>query len=104
MSLKDKILSVILLLPWIYVLLVCPIALQILKRSGVKTKAIITADPGGYYKGTKWYLYYEFWHNGERYRGNSLIPENPNVVGDSIDILYLDFWPSFNCPISYFDD
>ncbi|MCR4773442.1 MAG: hypothetical protein K5854_03690 [Prevotella sp.] len=91
MSLKDKILSVIAILPWIYFLLVYPIALQILKWDGVRTKAIITADPGGYYKGTKWYLYYEFWYNGERYRGNSQIPKNPDVVGDSIDIVFLDF-------------
>ena len=38
MSLKDKILSVIAILPWIYFLLVYPIALQILKLDWVRTK------------------------------------------------------------------
>ena len=88
-----------------YCIIVVPIACQILKRNGTKTKAIITPYTGEYYKGTKWYLHYHFYYGGKQYIGNSLIPqENKDVVGDSIDVLFFEFWPSFNCPVSYFEE
>ena len=101
---KDKIFGTILLILLSYFFVVYPVCLLLLKYNGIKTKGIINSHlSGGTGRYTTICNNYEFWYNGERYEGNSQIPENPNVVGDTIDIVFLDFWPSFNCPVSFLE-
>ena len=45
---------------------------------------------------------YEFDYEGKRYKGISEIPFTLDVVGDSIDIVFFEFWPDFNRPKSFF--
>lgn len=99
-----KIILVIIVFFYIYALVCIPILCQILKTGGAKTTGVITPYySDGYYRGVKRNFFYEFEYNGRRYEGNSLIPKDSDVVGDSIEILFFEFWPSFNRPVSYFE-
>ncbi len=102
---KDKVLGTILLILLSYFFIIYPVGLLLLKYNGIKTKGVINSHlSSGRGRYTTICNKYEFWYNGEKYEGNSQIPENPDVVGDSIDIVFLDFWPSFNRPVSYFEE
>lgn len=106
-SIKNKIrLIVCLFLPagWVAFLIAktC-IGLILLKMIGTETKAVvipivtytkIRSDPE--------YLY-SFKYKGNEYTGNSLIDEEEEQrLGDTINIVFLDFWPSMNRPTYYF--
>lgn len=75
----------------------------LLKNYGKKTRAVVTNVVNG--KGrfhSPCYLY-EFMIKGEYYTGNSLIEKSEKGrIGDSIDVLYLDFCPSTTRPTYFF--
>ena len=101
-EIKNKILGGILIAVISYFIIVFPLELLLLKYTGVRTMGIITRDLIGVH--SRICNKYTFEYKGERYEGNSQIPENPNVVGDSIEVIFLEFWPSFNRPVSYFEE
>lgn len=48
---------------------------------------------------------YEFNVGDKTYTGNSLIKVgNIELIGDSIEVLYFEFMPSFNRPLSFYED
>ena len=50
-------------------------------------------------------LLYEFNVGDKTYTGNSLIKVgNIELIGDSIEVLYFEFMPSFNRPLSFYED
>lgn len=103
-EIKNKFLGGILIVIWSYFLIIFPLKLLMLKYFGTKTIGIINSDLS---RGTGRYAricnMYEFEYKGTIYEGNSQIPENRNIIGDSISIVFLDFWPSVNRPASYFE-
>jgi hypothetical protein len=48
-------------------------------------------------------LVYNFWVNGKVYDGNSNV-EDLSKAGDSICVVYLDWMPNINRPLSFFDE
>ena len=48
-------------------------------------------------------LVYNFWINGKVYDGNSNV-EDLSKAGDSICVVYLEWMPSINRPLSFFDE
>lgn len=90
----------------IYALIIIPILTSVLKHHGIRCEAIITSgESAPFYTrySTNDYLY-EFTIDEKTYTGNSLIKVgNTYKIGDSIEILYFNKWPSFNRPISYYD-
>lgn len=78
----------------------------ILKHYGSQCKAVITDNESSliHRYTTNCYLY-EFSVGDETYTGNSLIEVgNKDKIGDTIEILYFQCWPSFNRPIYYYDN
>lgn len=79
------------------------IGLVLLQTIGTETKAVVI--PVITYtkiRSNPKYLY-EFKYNGNEYNGNSLIKEEEHQrVGDTINIVFLEFWPSMNRPTYYF--
>ena len=68
-----------------------------------KTYAVITAEPSSYARHyTKVYYMYSFSYNGNEYKGNSLINSSTGKPGDSIEVVFLEAYPSINRPTSFF--
>ena len=75
----------------------------LLRINGVKTYAVITAEPSSYARRyTKVYYMYSFSYNGNEYKGNSLINCSTGKPGDSIEVVFLEAYPSINRPTSFF--
>ena len=75
----------------------------LLRINGVKTYAVITAEPSSYARRyTKVYYMYSFSYNGNEYKGNSLINSSTGKPGDSIEVVFLEAYPSINRPTSFF--
>lgn len=88
-----------------YLFIGTPILLSILKKYGTKTEAIITSSTIGGPRYTTPNYVYEFYVGDKTYEGNSLVEErDESKIGTKIQILYLDWFPSFNRPIYYWDD
>ena len=82
-----------------------PILINMVKKYGVKTEAIITSTivVGGRLT-TPNYIY-EFYVGDKTYEGNSLVDErDSSKIGTKIQILYLDWLPWFNRPVYYWDN
>jgi hypothetical protein len=79
------------------------VGLILLQTHGTKTKAVVSSMVISSIKyGHPKYLYV-FQYEGKEYSGNSLIEEKDTYrVGDSIDVLFLDFWPTMNRPTYYY--
>ena len=76
----------------------------LLENYGIKTRAVVTNVVNGTGRFHRACYLYEFMIGGECYTGNSLIDKSEkDRVGDSIDVLYLDFWPSTTRPTSFFE-
>jgi hypothetical protein len=45
---------------------------------------------------------YSFSYNGNEYKGNSLINSSTGKPGDSIEVVFLEAYPSINRPTSFF--
>ena len=103
-EIKNKFLGGILIIIWSYFLIIFPLKLLMLKYLGTKTIGIINSDLS---RGTGRYAricnMYEFEYKGTIYEGNSQIPENQDIIGDTISVVFLDFWPSVNRPASCFE-
>ena len=50
----------------------------------------------------KVYYMYSFSYNGNEYKGNSLINSSTRKPGDSIEVVFLEAYPSINRPTSFF--
>lgn len=90
----------------LYLVISALILTPILKHYGSQSKAVITDNesPVFHRYTTNCYLY-EFYVGDETYTGNSLIEVgNKDKIGDTIEILYFQCWPSFNRPIYYYDN
>ena len=89
----------------IYALLT-PILTSILKHQGARCKATITANESSWvHRWTSNNYLYEFNVGDKTYIGNSLIKVgNKEKIGDSIEVLYFEFMPSFNRPVSFYED
>lgn len=103
-EIKNKFLGGILIIIWSYFLIIFPLKLLMLKYLGTKTIGIINSDLS---RGTGRYAricnMYEFEYKGTIYEGNSQIPENQDIIGDTISVVFWDFWPSVNRPASCFE-
>jgi hypothetical protein len=78
---------------------------KILQHYGVCKYALITSNLSTWTKRyTNMNYLYEFSYKGKVYRGNSLIHDDPSKVGDSICIVFLEFYPRINRPLSYFKE
>ena len=103
-EIKNKFLGGILIIIWSYFLIIFPLKLLMLKYFGTKTIGIINSDLS---RGTGRYAricnMYEFEYKGTIYEGNSQIPENQDIIGDTISVVFWDFWPSVNRPASCFE-
>lgn len=92
----------------VYAVVLIPIGASVLKHHGSKIKAMITSNESSWWgRYTSINYLYEFTINGKTYTGNSLIKveeNNSNHIGDSIEVLYFDFWPSFNRPIYFYNE
>ena len=89
----------------IYALLT-PILTSMLKHQGARCKATITANESSWvHRWTSNNYLYEFNVGDKTYIGNSLIKVgNKEKIGDSIEVLYFEFMPSFNRPVSFYED
>lgn len=78
----------------------------ILKHYGIKSKAVITdIESSLVHRYTTNSYLYEFRVGDRYYSGNSLIEVgNKDKIGDTIEILYFEHWPSFNRPIYFYKD
>lgn len=89
----------------IYALLT-PFLTIVLKHYGNRCKAVITST------GTSWLhrysrndYQYEFNVENKYYTGNSLIEVgNEDKIGDTIDVLYFRYFPTFNRPVYFYKD
>ena len=83
-----------------------PILTVILKHHGNRCKGTITANESSLvHRWTSNNYQYEFKVGDKTYTGNSLIKVgNIELIGDSIEVLYFEFMPSFNRPLSFFED
>lgn len=89
-----------------YCFIATPILLSVLKKHGVKTEAVITPNTSSWLHRytTNCYLY-EFQVGDKTYDGNSLVEEwDYRKIGTRVQVLYLDWYPSFNRPTYYWDD
>jgi hypothetical protein len=81
------------------------IANFVVKHFGICKKALITSDLSTWSsRYTNMNYLYEFSYKGKVYCGNSLIHDDPSKVGDSICVVFLEFYPRINRPLSYFKD
>ena len=98
-EIKNKFLGGILIIILSYFLIIFPLKLLMLKYLGTNTIGIINSDlSGGTGSYTRKCNMYEFEYKGTIYSGNSQIPENQHIIGDTISVVFLDFWPSVNRP------
>jgi hypothetical protein len=75
----------------------------LLRISGVKTYAVITAEPSSNSRRyTKVYYMYSFSYKGNVYKGNSLINSSTGKPGDSIEVVFLEGYPNINRPSRFF--
>ena len=83
-----------------------PILTVILKHHGNRCKGTITANESSLvHRWTSNNYLYEFKVGDKTYTGNSLIKEgNNDKIGDTINVLYFEFMPSFNRPLSFYED
>ena len=83
-----------------------PVLAMILEHCGEQTEAIITSNTSSQvHRWTESCYMYEFSLNGKFYTGNSLIKEGESdKIGTKIKIYYFKNFPSFNRPLSYYDD
>ena len=83
-----------------------PVLAMILEHCGEQTEAIITSNTSTWlHRWTESCYMYEFSLNGKFYTGNSLIKEGESdKIGTKIKIYYFKNFPSFNRPLSYYDD
>lgn len=90
----------------VYALVVTPILTVILKHQGNRCKAIITANESSWvHRYTSNNYLYEFCVGDKTYTGNSLIKVgNKEKIEDTIEVLYFEFYPSFNRPIYFYED
>lgn len=89
-----------------YAVIGVPILLGMLKKHGVITEAVITPNTSSWVHRytTNCYLY-EFQVGDKTYDGNSLVEEGDyRKIGTRVQVLYLDWYPSFNRPTYYWDD
>ena len=91
-----------------YLFIGYPILLGLLKIYGTRTEAVITSNTSTWlHRWTTSCYLYEYHVNGKIYDGNSLIEEddaNLSKIGTKVQVLYLDWFPSFNRPIYFWDD
>lgn len=82
-----------------------PILTTILKNHGSRCEATITSNESSLvHRFTSNNYLYEFSIRDKTYTGNSLIKVgNKEKIGDTIEVLYFDFFPSFNRPISFYE-
>lgn len=78
----------------------------VLEHCGEQTEAIITSKTSTWlHRWTESCYMYEFSLNGKFYTGNSLIKEGESdKIGTKNKIYYFKNFPSFNRPLSYYDD
>ena len=104
--LKEKIKSFVFAVMWgwsIFLIIRASVGLVLLKTNGVRTKALVTSTVVSLIRWGDPRYVYVFKYNGEEYTGNSLIEEKDyQRVGDSIEIVYLKYWPSMNRPVDSF--
>ena len=83
-----------------------PILTAVLKYHGSRCKAIITANESSLvHRWTSNNYIYEFSLKNKTYTGNSLIKVgNKDKIGDTVEVLYFEFIPSFNRPLSFYED
>ena len=76
------------------------------ETSRARCKATITANESSWvHRWTSNNYLYEFNVGDKTYIGNSLIKVgNKEKIGDSIEVLYFEFMPSFNRPVSFYED
>jgi len=72
----------------------------ILEYKGVCVKSVLTKETTKV-RGLRSTLVYNFWIKGKVYSGNSNV-EDLSKAGDSICVVYLDWMPSINRPLSSF--
>lgn len=74
----------------------------LLEIKGSCTKSVLTNETTKvkYHSPT---LVYNFWINGKVYDENSNV-EDLSKAGDSICVVYLEWMPSINRPLSFFDE
>ena len=86
--------------------LASPILSVVLEHCGEQTEAIITSNTSSWvHRWTESCYMYEFSLNEKFYTGNSLIKEGESdKIGTKIKIYYFKNFPSFNRPLSYYDD
>ena len=83
-----------------------PVLAMILEHWGEQTEATITSNTSTLFHRWSVSCYmYEFELNGQIYTGNSLIKEGEtDSIGKKIKVYYFKKFPSFNRPLSYYDD
>lgn len=83
-----------------------PILTVILKHHGNRCKGTITANESSLvHRWTSNNYLYEFKVGDKTYTGNSLIKVGDiESIGDSIEVLYFEFIPLFNRPVSFYED
>ncbi len=83
-----------------------PILTVILKHHGSRCNGTITANESSLvHRWTSNNYLYEFKVGDKTYTGNSLIKVGDiESIGDSIEVLYFEFIPLFNRPVSFYED
>lgn len=83
-----------------------PVLAMILEHWGEQTEATITSNTSTLFHRWSVSCYmYEFGLNGQNYTGNSLIKEDESdSIGKKIKVYYFKKFPSFNKPLSYYDN
>ena len=97
--------SIFFIWPLSHFFIVLPIVDYYLEKNGTWTRGILTTMSSQLRYATpsnNGFNVYEFDYEGKRYKGISEIPFTPDVVGDTIDIVFFEFWPDFNRPKSFF--
>lgn len=83
-----------------------PILTVLLKYYGSRCEAIITSTESSLvHRYTSNNYLYEFRLGEKTYTGNSLIQVgNKDKIGETIQVLYFEFFPSFNRPVTFYED
>ncbi|MBZ5858556.1 hypothetical protein [Flavihumibacter profundi] len=81
--------------------LLCSIIVDILLKSKGECKMAILTNEKNRIRSQKSTLFYEFYIQNRKYKGNSL-EEDLTRVGDSICVVYIKIFPGINRPIKYF--